>query len=89
MKMGWSFKQFFWIITSCILFACSHTDDRLDSRTQPSPTPTTASSGVPAAEIPVTFHDFGKLTEDGDYVHAFKVKNTGKGVLELKKVLPG
>ncbi|MEN6441863.1 MAG: hypothetical protein ABFD97_25150 [Syntrophobacter sp.] len=43
----------------------------------------------PAAVVPETVFDFGKLTEDLEFVHRFSVKNTGKSVLNIKKVVPG
>jgi hypothetical protein len=39
-------------------------------------------------EVPVTSHDFGKLGEEGEAVHEFSVRNVGKAVLNIKKVLP-
>jgi hypothetical protein len=43
----------------------------------------------PAVEVPETSHDFGKVTADGEVVHKFSVRNVGKVVLNIKKVLPG
>ena len=51
----------------------------------PSATP---SDKAPAVEIPETSHDFGKLGEEGEAVHEFSVRNVGKAVLNIKKVLP-
>ncbi|MHC1724712.1 MAG: hypothetical protein AB9866_01605 [Syntrophobacteraceae bacterium] len=43
----------------------------------------------PVAEVPVTTHDFGKMSEELDFVHRFSVKNVGNSVLNIKKVVPG
>lgn len=43
----------------------------------------------PSVEIPETSFNFGTLTDGKDYVHDFKIKNTGTAPLEIKKVLPG
>ncbi|MCE5334819.1 MAG: DUF1573 domain-containing protein [Desulfobacteraceae bacterium] len=43
----------------------------------------------PVAEVPVTSHDFGNLSESDDYIHKFRVRNTGKSILNIKKVVPG
>ena len=43
----------------------------------------------PIAEVPEKFFDFGTMSEDMDYSHAFIVKNVGTSELTIKKVLPG
>jgi len=48
-----------------------------------------ASEKPPVAEVPETSYDFGKITEERDFVHQFSVRNTGKSVLTIKKVVPG
>jgi hypothetical protein len=40
-------------------------------------------------ELSETIFDFGVVTEGGVYIHAFKIRNTGTGVLKIKKVSPG
>ncbi len=42
----------------------------------------------PAMEVQETEFDFGKVTEDRLLIHDFKVKNVGKSVLKIKKVVP-
>lgn len=51
--------------------------------------PVPASDKAPTVEVPESTHDFGKFKEDGELVHKFNVRNTGKSVLNIKKVLPG
>lgn len=46
-------------------------------------------TGTPRIEIPETLFDFGELKDGYDYVHAFTVRNSGTGVLEIEDVLPG
>jgi hypothetical protein len=48
-----------------------------------------ATAGAPVAEVPETVFDFGEVREGNEYVHAFKIRNIGTAVLEIKKVLPG
>lgn len=56
----------------------------------PEASPETASrEKPPVVEVPVTAHDFGRLSESEDYVHKFSVRNAGKSVLSIKKVVPG
>lgn len=47
-----------------------------------------AASG-PSAQISEMTFDFGELVEGKDYIHDFKIKNSGAATLEIKKVLPG
>jgi hypothetical protein len=46
-------------------------------------------NGTAAVEVPETTFDFGVVKEGTDYLHAFKIRNTGTVVLEIRKVLPG
>lgn len=43
----------------------------------------------PTVEVPETSFDFGSLTDGSEFVHKFRVRNVGKSVLNIKKVLPG
>ena len=45
-------------------------------------------TGPPAVEIPETVFDFGRVGAGPEYLHAFKIRNTGTGVLEIRKVVP-
>jgi len=66
----------------CILDPAAHAADVADA-----PKPSTEAS--PVAEVPETTFDFGKLTDNSEFVHRFSVKNVGKSVLNIKKVVPG
>jgi hypothetical protein len=81
---------------------CAHTPDSLGSmpknqetataQTNGTPTQETATAqtnGTPAVEVSETAFDFGEVTEGNDYIHAFKIRNTGTGVLVIRKIFPG
>lgn len=44
---------------------------------------------APVVQLTETSFDFGEVKEGRDLVHRFNVRNVGKGVLQIKKVLPG
>jgi hypothetical protein len=44
--------------------------------------------GGPEAQVLENEFDFGEMTEDGTYVHEFRIINSGTGVLELTRVMP-
>lgn len=48
-----------------------------------------STEGSPTLEISETFFDFGRMSEGNDYIHAFKLKNTGTSALVIRKILPG
>ncbi|MFP5212253.1 MAG: hypothetical protein ACLGPL_02635 [Acidobacteriota bacterium] len=48
----------------------------------------TASNAAPTVEVPEMLHDFGVIEENGNYIHEFRARNTGSGILEIKKVIP-
>jgi hypothetical protein len=50
---------------------------------------TAQTTGTPTAEVSETVFDFGLVSEGNDYVHAFKIRNTGTGVLVIRKIMPG
>jgi hypothetical protein len=52
-------------------------------------TATAQTNGTPAVEVSETAFDFGEVTEGNDYLHAFKIRNTGTGVLVIRKIIPG
>lgn len=51
--------------------------------------PKTSPATSPVAEVPETVFDFGKMTGDNEFVHKFSVRNVGRSVLNIKKVVPG
>lgn len=82
-------RQCFWVAVLCLFLSCSHSPERTATAPQQKLTDSGTAQGTPTVEVVETSFDFGELKEDEDYVHDFKVKNTGNGVLEIKKVLPG
>ena len=45
--------------------------------------------GAPSFQIVNPIHDFGEALEGSEVVHEFKIRNTGKGVLQIDQVRPG
>ena len=83
-------------------FGCAHTPDSPGSTPKPQEAATAQTNvkpaqqiataqtnGTPAVELSETIFDFGLVNEGIDYLHAFKIRNTGTGVLEIRKILPG
>jgi hypothetical protein len=50
---------------------------------------TAQTDGTPTVELSETIFDFGLVGGGSDYVHAFKIRNTGTGILEIRKIIPG
>ena len=51
--------------------------------------PVTETDTPPIAELSETAYDFGELRGGEEFVHRFSVRNAGKSVLNIKKVVPG
>jgi hypothetical protein len=81
------FAAFLWIFL--VPLSCAHTQGTGNETPKPEIALPAVSTGTPVVEIPETFFDFGDVTDGNDYVHAFTIRNTGTGSLEIKKVLPG
>lgn len=47
------------------------------------------SQGTPSIQITDMEAEFGMIRDDSNLTHEFKFKNTGDGVLVIKKVVPG
>jgi predicted small secreted protein len=72
------------LVAAFFLAQCASTEEK------PMPVgQTVASGGSPVAEFPETEHDLGKMVDGQEYSYEFRVRNTGAGKLEIKKVLPG
>jgi hypothetical protein len=85
-----------------IPLGCAHTPDRTGAVPEqpqttaapvsatPAPAADTAqTNGTPVLELSETTFDFGLVSDGNDYIHAFKMRNTGTGVLIIRKILPG
>ncbi len=68
---------------------CAHTSDNSAGIPKQQEIAAAQTNGTPAVELSETIFDFGLVSEGNDYVHAFKIRNTGTGVLEIRKVVPG
>jgi hypothetical protein len=83
-------KKYHWLTAVFLalwVVSCAHAPDKATQATQQPAAQVAATLGTPVAEVPETEFDFGVLTDDGEYVHDFKVFNKGNGPLEIKKVL--
>jgi hypothetical protein len=78
------------IAVGLCLFGCSQGPALATEavRLQPSAQVSTT-DGVPQALVLENEFDFGEMTGDRTYVHAFRITNNGTGVLEITKVMPG
>jgi hypothetical protein len=80
------------IVVSSWVLSCSTTPSQTTKvAQQQAPQPaaqTSAVQGTPAAEVLEKEFDFGVMTEDGSYVHEFKIANKGTGPLEIQAVIP-
>ncbi|MFZ0932237.1 MAG: hypothetical protein WAN11_26805 [Syntrophobacteraceae bacterium] len=100
MKNFLTFGLFVWFFP--VLLGCAHTPDNYagipkhqeiaTAQTNGTPTQeitTAQANGSPVVEVPETVFDFGLVGGGTDCLHAFKIRNTGTGVLEIRKILPG
>ena len=67
----------------------AHTANSAGSMPEHQDTASAQTNGTPAVEVSETAFDFGEVTEGNDYVHAFKIRNTGTGVLVIRKIIAG
>ena len=70
-------------------FGCAHAAESPGSMPEHKEIAAAQTTGTPAVEVPETVFDFGLVREGNDYIHAFKISNTGTGVLVIRKILPG
>jgi hypothetical protein len=68
---------------------CAHAAETPGSMPEHQEGATAQTTGTPTVEVPETVFDFGLVSDGNDYVHAFKIRNTGTGVLVIRKILPG
>ncbi|MHC1745123.1 MAG: hypothetical protein AB9873_19130 [Syntrophobacteraceae bacterium] len=69
------------VLANCALFGKSSTPAETAR-------PEATTGGTPKVVLTETTYDFGKITEEKDYIHEFVVKNEGTGVLQIKEVVP-
>ena len=83
-------KWLFPVLISLWMMSCSHLPGPWSRGAQQPATPTppqASTQGVPKVDIPEREFNFGTMSEDGSYVHDFRILNKGSGVLEIKMVL--
>jgi hypothetical protein len=78
----------------CVLVLCfcvrgAYAADPPGNPSQTKSAPPTASQSTPVLQIPQATHDFGEASEGAEVVHDYKIKNTGKGELQIEQVRPG
>ncbi len=44
---------------------------------------------TPSLQVVNPLHDFGEAMEGSEVVHEFRIRNSGKGVLQVDQVRPG
>lgn len=44
---------------------------------------------VPSLQVVNPLHDFGEAMEGSEVVHEFRIRNSGKGLLQVDQVRPG
>jgi hypothetical protein len=72
-----------------IPLGCAHTPDTPNAMPANEEIAAVQTNGTPALEVSEPAFDFGLVSEGNDYIHTFKVRNTGTGVLVIRKILPG
>jgi len=83
-------KLTWFVVLGFCLFGCSHGPALNTEAVERQPAAHVSTlNGVPQAVVPENEFDFGEMTEDRTYIHAFPIKNKGTGVLEITKVIPG
>jgi hypothetical protein len=76
---------------------CAHASDSAASTArqqeiapaQTNVTPPAQANATPRVEVPETDFDFGLVSDGNDYLHVFKIRNTGTADLVIRKILPG
>lgn len=70
-------------------FGCAHAAESPGSVPEHHEAAAAQTTGTPTVELSETTFDFGLVSEGHDYLHAFKIRNTGTGVLEIRKIFLG
>ena len=70
-------------------FSCAYAADNPGSMPEHEGAAAAQATGTPTVEVSETVFDFGLVNEGKDYVHAFKIRNTGTKDLVIRKILPG
>ncbi len=83
------FRPCLLVLLWCLCLSWAHAADPAGKSAQPKPAAPAASPEAPVLQIPEATHDFGEVFEGVEVVHDFKIKNTGKGELQIEQVRPG
>jgi hypothetical protein len=79
-------KSCLFILMLCFCMSGAYAADPASKPSQPKPA---ASQNAPVLEVPEATYDFGEALEGHEVAHDFKIKNTGKGELQIEQVRPG
>jgi hypothetical protein len=87
--MNRAFKSCLVVLLWCYCASWAYAADPAGKPAQPNTAAPTASPNAPVLQIPEATYDFGEVFEGGEVTHDFKIKNTGKGELQIEQVRPG
>ena len=83
------FKSCLFILAWSFCLSLAHAAGPAANPAQPKPAAPAASPDAPAIQVPEATYDFGEVLEGVEVTHDYKIKNTGKGELQITQVRPG
>lgn len=82
-------KWSLFIFAGCLLIACAHDPNQAGDKSLAQYTEAQLAQGTPSIQLMGTEKDFGVIHDESNLTHEFKFKNTGNGILVIKKVVAG
>ena len=83
------FKSCLLVLLWCYCASWAYAADPASKPAEPKPAAPAASPNAPVLQISEATYDFGEVFEGVEVSHDFKIKNTGKGELQIEQVRPG
>ena len=83
------FKWSLWVFAGCFLAACAGNINVDGDGSLSKYTEAQLSQGTPAIQITDLDVEFGTIHDNSNLTHEYKFKNTGDGILVIKKIVPG
>ena len=77
------------LVLLSLMLACADEARTSDEVSRPDAAASESIAGIPILAVPQAEFNFGEVSEGKEYVHDFVIMNGGRGVLEIKKVIPG
>jgi hypothetical protein len=77
------------VLIWCLCLSWAYAADPAGKPVPPKPAAPAASAEAPVLLIPEATYDFGEAFEGAEVTHDFKIRNTGKGELQIEQVRPG